>query len=158
MSSLLSAFDRLDVVPPADEAAAAPTSPSGRMATTDFVPLRLIGRGAFGEVRLVRRVGGTDVYALKSMVKESMEVKNQVAHVRAERDAMALADNPWIVKLVYSFQVGVAPLPFARAPVPARLTEPPLPVAAGLHHAVHGHGVPPGGRPDGASDETRHSH
>ena len=111
MSSLLSAFDRLDVVPPADEAEAAPTSPaaSGRMATTDFVPLRLIGRGAFGEVRLVRRVGGTDVYALKSMVKESMEVKNQVAHVRAERDAMALADNPWIVKLVYSFQVGVAP-------------------------------------------------
>jgi len=30
--------------------------------------------------------------------------KNQVAHIRAERDVLALADNPWVVKLHYSFQ------------------------------------------------------
>merc|ERR1711974_447446 len=28
----------------------------------------------------------------------------QVTHVRAERDLMAAADNPWMVKLFYSFQ------------------------------------------------------
>jgi len=30
--------------------------------------------------------------------------KNQVAHIRAERDVLALADNPWVVKLHFSFQ------------------------------------------------------
>ena len=28
----------------------------------------------------------------------------QVAHVRAERDVLAESDNPWIVKMYYSFQ------------------------------------------------------
>ena len=28
----------------------------------------------------------------------------QVAHVRAERDVLAESDNPWIVKMFYSFQ------------------------------------------------------
>ena len=29
----------------------------------------------------------------------------QVAHVKAERDILAEADNEWVVKLYYSFQV-----------------------------------------------------
>ena len=33
-----------------------------------------------------------------------MEYKNQVAHVRAERDVLAQASNPWIVELKCSFQ------------------------------------------------------
>ena len=45
------------------------------------------------------------VYAMKSMLKEHMILKNQVTHVKAERDVMAEADDPWIVKLMYSFQV-----------------------------------------------------
>ncbi len=28
----------------------------------------------------------------------------KVAHVRAERDILAESDNPWIVKMYYSFQ------------------------------------------------------
>jgi serine/threonine kinase 38 len=38
------------------------------------------------------------------MVKDQMVVKNQVGHVRAERDILSEADNPWLVKLQYSFQ------------------------------------------------------
>ena len=30
----------------------------------------------------------------------------KVAHVKAERDILAEADNEWVVKLYYSFQVG----------------------------------------------------
>jgi protein-serine/threonine kinase len=44
------------------------------------------------------------VWALKSMTKESMVRKNQVAHVQAERDVLASADNIWIVGLQYCFQ------------------------------------------------------
>jgi len=78
--------------------------------TADFESLSVIGRGAFGEVRLVRRKPGnsrgeTGVYALKSMKKEMMVMKNQVGHVRAERDALAAADdeNRWLTALHYSF-------------------------------------------------------
>jgi len=38
------------------------------------------------------------------MKKNEMIYKNQVAHVRAERDILAHADNPWIVELKCSFQ------------------------------------------------------
>ena len=33
-----------------------------------------------------------------------MVYKNQVSHVRAERDVLATAQNPWIVELKCSFQ------------------------------------------------------
>ena len=45
-----------------------------------------------------------EVVAIKKMKKNEMIYKNQVAHVRAERDILALAKNPWIVELKCSFQ------------------------------------------------------
>lgn len=82
-----------------------------RMCPADFESLAVIGRGAFGEVRLVRRRGKKEdpatgqIFALKSMKKEMMVVKNQVHHVKAERDALAKADteNQWLTVLHYSF-------------------------------------------------------
>lgn len=44
------------------------------------------------------------MFAMKIMRKSEMVKKNQVAHIKAERDVLALADNPWVVKLHYSFQ------------------------------------------------------
>uniref|UniRef100_A0A7S1TZ34 non-specific serine/threonine protein kinase n=1 Tax=Phaeomonas parva TaxID=124430 RepID=A0A7S1TZ34_9STRA len=75
-----------------------------RLTTEAFTSLVVIGRGAFGEVRLVRKKDTKKIFALKSMIKEAMVVKNQVSHVIAERDVLAEADNPWIVRLQYSFQ------------------------------------------------------
>lgn len=40
----------------------------------------------------------------QSMRKEAMILKNQVAHVRAERNAMAEALTQWLVTLYFSFQ------------------------------------------------------
>ncbi|CAB9506336.1 RAC family serine/threonine-protein kinase homolog [Seminavis robusta] len=84
---------------------------SKMLTPTDFESLAVIGRGAFGEVRLVRRKGKRDdprtgqIFALKSMKKEMMVVKNQVNHVKAERDALAKADdnNRWLTVLHFSF-------------------------------------------------------
>ncbi|DAZ95225.1 TPA: hypothetical protein N0F65_003460 [Lagenidium giganteum] len=77
-----------------------------RLTVHDFQPLAVIGRGAFGEVRLVRQKDTGEVFALKSMLKSAMVLKNQVGHVKAERDILALADNDnqWLVTLHYSFQ------------------------------------------------------
>jgi len=70
----------------------------------DFETMKTIGRGAFGEVRLVRKKDDNQVYALKTMRKIEMVAKKQVTHIRAERNLLAAADNIWLVKLHYSFQ------------------------------------------------------
>jgi len=80
-----------------------------QVTTADFESLAVIGRGAFGEVRLVRSKPKRDepvrIYALKSMKKEMMILKNQVGHVRAEREALSKAssENKWLTSLYYSF-------------------------------------------------------
>ena len=38
------------------------------------------------------------------MKKKEMLFKNQVSHVRAERDVLSSSNNPWIVELKASFQ------------------------------------------------------
>ncbi|KIW52175.1 hypothetical protein PV05_07836 [Exophiala xenobiotica] len=71
----------------------------------NFSTIKVIGKGAFGEVRLVQRKTDGKIYALKSLIKSEMFKKDQLAHVRAERDILADSkDNPWLVKLHASFQ------------------------------------------------------
>merc|ERR1712142_15300 len=75
-----------------------------RMSVMDFIPLKVIGKGAFGEVRLVQKADTGHVYAMKALRKTEMVAKDQVAHVRAERDILVEADQQWVVKTYYSFQ------------------------------------------------------
>lgn len=75
-----------------------------KISVHDFIPRKIIGRGAFGEVRVCRDRKSNEVVAIKKMKKQEMIYKNQVAHVRAERDILTLANNPWIVELKCSFQ------------------------------------------------------
>ena len=66
--------------------------------------LKVIGKGAFGEVKLVRAKADNNIYALKCLVKTEMFKKDQLAHVRAERDILSEANSPWVVKLHGTFQ------------------------------------------------------
>ena len=70
----------------------------------NFITVKKIGKGAFGEVKLVTRVKDGKIYALKSLNKAEMFKKDQLAHVRAERDILAESDSPWVVKLYTTFQ------------------------------------------------------
>lgn len=74
------------------------------MTVHDFEPLSIIGRGAFGEVRICRVKETREVVAMKKMKKSEMVKKNQIAHVKAERDVLAKARNATVVELKYSFQ------------------------------------------------------
>jgi serine/threonine kinase 38 len=75
-----------------------------KMTIWDFEPVAIIGRGAFGEVRIVRHKQTGEILAMKKMNKTEMIRKNQVKHIRAERDVLVKAENPWIVDLRASFQ------------------------------------------------------
>ncbi|XP_015925321.1 serine/threonine-protein kinase Warts [Parasteatoda tepidariorum] len=75
-----------------------------KMNKSMFTKIKTIGIGAFGEVALVRKVDANQLYAMKTLRKSDVLKRNQVAHVKAERDILAEADNEWVVKLYYSFQ------------------------------------------------------
>jgi protein-serine/threonine kinase len=75
-----------------------------RLGLDDFSTVKVIGKGAFGEVRLVQKVDTGKIYAMKTLLKSEMHKKDQLAHVKAERDVLAEADSPWVVSLYYSFQ------------------------------------------------------
>ncbi|EGS21633.1 uncharacterized protein CTHT_0034970 [Thermochaetoides thermophila DSM 1495] len=70
----------------------------------NYKTIKIIGKGAFGEVKLVQKKSDGKVYAMKSLIKTEMFKKDQLAHVRAERDILAESDSPWVVKLYTTFQ------------------------------------------------------
>ena len=75
-----------------------------KLTADDFEPLTIIGRGAFGEVRLVRDKSNGCVYAMKKLKKTEMVRRGQVDHVKAERNLLAEVHDEAVVKLYYSFQ------------------------------------------------------
>lgn len=79
-----------------------------RMGASDFATIKVIGKGAFGEVRLVQKIDTGKIYAMKSLRKSEMLRKDQLAHVKAERDVLAeSSSSAWVVQLFFSFQDNV---------------------------------------------------
>ncbi|CAD7672308.1 unnamed protein product [Nyctereutes procyonoides] len=75
-----------------------------RLGLEDFESLKVISRGAFGEVWLVQKKDTGHVYAMKILRKADLLEKEQVGHIHAERDILGEADSLWVVKMFYSFQ------------------------------------------------------
>ncbi|KAL2507820.1 AGC kinase family protein [Forsythia ovata] len=75
-----------------------------KMGVDDFELLTMIGKGAFGEVRVCREKTTGNVYAMKKLKKSEMLRRGQVEHVKAERNLLAEVDSNCIVKLYFSFQ------------------------------------------------------
>uniref|UniRef100_H3DP77 non-specific serine/threonine protein kinase n=1 Tax=Tetraodon nigroviridis TaxID=99883 RepID=H3DP77_TETNG len=75
-----------------------------KMEKSMFKRIKTLGIGAFGEVCLARKEDTGSLYAMKTLRKKDVLLRNQVAHVKAERDILAEADNEWVVRLYYSFQ------------------------------------------------------
>lgn len=79
-----------------------------KMSPSDFVEIEKLGHGYMGIVYLVRKRSsngeGSNLFAMKKIKKSQVYEQNHKAHVMAERDILAEADNEWIVKLYYSFQ------------------------------------------------------
>ncbi|KAG9154076.1 hypothetical protein Leryth_000563 [Lithospermum erythrorhizon] len=75
-----------------------------KISVDDFELLTIIGRGAYGEVRLCREKKTGNIYAMKKLKKSEMLSRGQVEHVKAERNLLAEVASHCIVKLYYSFQ------------------------------------------------------
>ena len=73
------------------------------MTVKDFEPVKIIGKGAFGEVRLCKDTANIFV-AVKKLRITDMVRKNQVKHIMAEREMLLKANNEWIVSLHACFK------------------------------------------------------
>ncbi|KAM7395261.1 hypothetical protein PAMA_006836 [Pampus argenteus] len=70
----------------------------------DFDKVKLIGRGAYGEVQLVRHKASQKVYAMKQLSKFEMIKRSDSAFFWEERHIMAFSNSPWVVQLCCAFQ------------------------------------------------------
>ena len=70
----------------------------------DYESIKIIGRGAFGEVHVCRNKKTDEIVAVKKIKKEVLDNKNQVIHIKNEQLFMSKVKSPWIVELKASFQ------------------------------------------------------
>lgn len=76
----------------------------GKVGMEDFDLLKVLGRGGFGKVMMVRHKATGEIYAMKVLHKEAIIARNQVQHTKTERNILQVIDHPNIVKLHYAFQ------------------------------------------------------
>ena len=70
----------------------------------DFTILKLLGKGSYGQVCLVRLKVNNKLYAMKILDKLLLKEKNQEIHTKSERDLMVKVHCPFIVNIKSAFQ------------------------------------------------------
>ncbi|XP_024059285.1 serine/threonine-protein kinase MRCK beta isoform X1 [Terrapene carolina triunguis] len=70
----------------------------------DFEIIKVIGRGAFGEVAVVKMKSTERIYAMKILNKWEMLKRAETACFREERNVLVNGDCQWITTLHYAFQ------------------------------------------------------
>mmetsp|Transcript_9722 Transcript_9722/g.21963 ORF Transcript_9722/g.21963 Transcript_9722/m.21963 type:complete len:349 (+) Transcript_9722:79-1125(+) len=80
---------------------------AGGPSLDDFILMKVIGKGSYGKVMLVRHrleEADSSVYAMKMLRKENVIKRNQVEHTKTERNVLEAVSHPFIVTLHYAFQ------------------------------------------------------
>jgi len=73
----------------------------------DFDLLKVVGKGAFGKVMLVRKKSEPqkgNIFAMKVLKKSVIAAKGQVEHTKSERDILFEVRHPFVVFLRFAFQ------------------------------------------------------
>eukprot|EP01126_Amoeba_proteus_P045079 TRINITY_DN5033_c0_g3_i7.p1 TRINITY_DN5033_c0_g3~~TRINITY_DN5033_c0_g3_i7.p1 ORF type:complete len:405 (+),score=94.55 TRINITY_DN5033_c0_g3_i7:74-1288(+) len=82
----------------------APSDDGDRVGLDDFELLRVIGKGSFGKVMLVRKRDTKQVYAMKILNKKTIVARGEVEHTKSEKSILMKLRFPFLVGLHYSFQ------------------------------------------------------
>lgn len=69
-----------------------------------FKLIKVIGKGSFGKVFLVREIKTSQMFALKVLKKDNIIKRNQVEHTKTERSVLGYVKHPFIVGLNMAFQ------------------------------------------------------
>jgi serine/threonine protein kinase len=92
--------------PPPEEGEIKIENPEGMPKVTldDFDLLKVLGKGGFGKVMLVRKKGTTDIFAMKVLKKEAVIRRNQVQHTKTETHILKQIRHPFLTRMHYAFQ------------------------------------------------------
>lgn len=69
----------------------------------DFMLLRMVGRGGFGQVNACKKATTGKMYAMKMMSKKRIKLKKAEKMCLMEREIMTNINSPYVVCLKYSF-------------------------------------------------------
>ncbi len=75
-----------------------------KLTMNDFQRLKLLGKGSFGEVYLVKLKQNNKIYAMKILDKYNVRESRQVEHTKIERDLLVKTNCPFIVNIKFAFQ------------------------------------------------------
>jgi len=81
-----------------------PREVGGAVCLEDFDLLKVLGKGGFGKVMLVRKKGTTDIFAMKVLKKEAVIRRNQVAHTKTETHILRQIRHPFLTRMHFAFQ------------------------------------------------------
>lgn len=93
--------------PPRSSSSGAALSASGKprkVGLNDFELLKVIGKGSFGKVLLVRKKDDRRMMAMKILSKPNIVKRKQVEHTKTERRVLGYTRHPFLVQLHYAFQ------------------------------------------------------
>mmetsp|Transcript_19058 Transcript_19058/g.31201 ORF Transcript_19058/g.31201 Transcript_19058/m.31201 type:complete len:603 (-) Transcript_19058:1290-3098(-) len=104
LDSELSMHSPITLVPSSMRSVATTPEAKKKVSLEDFEALRVIGKGSFGKVVVVRRRQSKKLYAMKILKKSNLRKRKQVEHTKTERRVMEHTNHPFIVDLYYAFQ------------------------------------------------------
>ena len=87
-----------------------------KVSLEDFDLLKVLGKGGFGKVMLVRKKNTDDIYAMKVLKKEAVVRRNQVVHTKTETTILKQIRHPFLTRMFFGAQRHVC---HARAQAPA---------------------------------------
>jgi hypothetical protein len=71
---------------------------------SDFILEKVIGKGGFSKVFLVRKKSSGLMYAMKVLDKATLTDSRKLKQIENERKIMSVTEHPFIVKLYWAFQ------------------------------------------------------
>ena len=76
-----------------------------RVKFDSFEIIKLLGSGSFGRVFLVRKKGGSELFAMKVLKKRDLIIKKKLRYAITETKILKSCNHPFILQIHYSFQV-----------------------------------------------------
>ncbi len=70
----------------------------------DFKVLKVLGRGSFGKVCLVQYLPTKEIYAMKSLKKDTLLEQEQIENTLLEKEILQSISHPFLCGLVFCFQ------------------------------------------------------
>eukprot|EP00004_Rigifila_ramosa_P024512 TRINITY_DN712_c0_g1_i1.p1 TRINITY_DN712_c0_g1~~TRINITY_DN712_c0_g1_i1.p1 ORF type:complete len:486 (+),score=129.97 TRINITY_DN712_c0_g1_i1:59-1459(+) len=75
-----------------------------KISMDDFETLKVLGKGGFGKVMLVKKKDTDRLYAMKVIRKEHVVRRQEIDHTLAEKHVLSKISHPYIIALKYAFQ------------------------------------------------------